>query len=123
MTKLQTDQSNALWLADENGFLDGQEHAVNRYRDELDDLKPIIHHKSYTEGYLAGHAAAHAFAVSVSPVTSVTHHARSAIAEVAVPAYVDVDLVAERARQRGEQPPAQTGGKEEEQIGTRATGA
>ena len=69
MAKLRTGHGKALQLADEKGFLDGQKHAFNRYSDEFDDLKPVIHFKSYTEGYLAGHATAHSIATSVSPVT------------------------------------------------------
>ena len=106
MAKLRAGHSKALQLADEKGFLDGQKHSFNRYSDELDDLKPIIHFRSYTEGYRAGHAAAHAIATSVSPVTSATNHARWVISSVAVPPFVDFDVDEERARQGIAPPPA-----------------
>ena len=57
--------------------------------------------------YRASHAAAHAIATAVSPVTSGTHHARWVISSVEVPPFVDFDLDEERARQGIAPPPAE----------------
>ena len=59
MKKLRADQEQAIKKADAKSYYEGQEFGFNKYSDQLEQLKPLLHHKSYFEGYLKGHFDAH----------------------------------------------------------------